>query len=356
MTSQLKWMIGIPLVAVLAGGALGLWLFLRPVGLGDAFATSNGRIEATEIDISTKLPGRIESILVNEGELVSAGQVVAVMDAQSLRAQIAEAQAQLLRAQTAQVTAAAVVAERNSEKVTAEALVEQRKAQLMAGQKRYARTQALASFDAISQQQVDDDRASMQSYDAGVAASRSQVISAQAAIDAANSLVVESHASVAAAVATLERLQADLQDCSLKAPRDGRIQYRIAETGEVLAAGGKVLSEVDLADVYMTIFLPTDQAGRVALGSEVRLVLDAAPQYVIPAQVSFVASVAQFTPKTVETASEREKLMFRIKARIDPALLRQHVASVKTGIPGVAYVRLDNHTAWPEALQPRLPE
>ncbi|MEJ1589538.1 HlyD family efflux transporter periplasmic adaptor subunit, partial [Escherichia coli] len=89
-------------------------------------------------------------------------------------------------------------------------------------------------------------------------------------------------------------------DSELKAPRDGRIQYRVAEPGEVLAAGGRVLNMVDLADVYMTFFLPTEQAGLLALGSEARLVLDAAPDLVIPANISFVASVAQFTPKTVE--------------------------------------------------------
>ena len=98
------------------------------------------------------------------------------------------------------------------------------------------------------------------------------------------------------------------------------MQYRVAQPGEVLGAGGKVLNIVDLADVYMTFFLPEQAAGRVALGQDVRIILDAAPQYVIPAAVSFVASTAQFTPKTVETASERQKLMFRVKAQISPEL------------------------------------
>ncbi|HDW3814480.1 TPA: HlyD family efflux transporter periplasmic adaptor subunit, partial [Klebsiella pneumoniae] len=142
----------------------------------------------------------------------------------------------------------------------------------------------------------------------------------------------------------------------LKAPRDGRIQYRVAEPGEVLAAGGRVLNMVDLADVYMTFFLPTEQAGLLALGSEARLVLDAAPDLVIPANISFVASVAQFTPKTVETSDERLKLMFRVKARIPPELLAQHLEYVKTGLPGMAYVRLDKQQPWPEALAVRLPQ
>ena len=123
------------------------------------------------------------------------------------------------------------------------------------------------------------------------------------------------------------------------------------QPGEVLGSGGRVLNLIDLSDVYMTFFLPTEVAGRVAMGTEVRIVLDAAPQLVIPAKVSYIASQAQFTPKTVETQSEREKMMFRVKARIDPALLRKHIAQVKTGLPGMAYVKLDADAEWPAHLQ-----
>lgn len=90
------------------------------------------------------------------------------------------------------------------------------------------------------------------------------------------------------------------------------------QSREKVPAGGKLLTIVDLSDVGMTFFLPETVAGKVAIGSEVRLVLDAVPQYVIPAKVSFVDSTAQFTPKAVETTSERRKLMFRSKAQIDP--------------------------------------
>ncbi|MGB7397263.1 MAG: HlyD family efflux transporter periplasmic adaptor subunit, partial [Candidatus Macondimonas sp.] len=169
---------------------------------------------------------------------------------------------------------------------------------------------------------------------------RSQVVAARSAVDAAQ--------------ATIERIQADIDDSVLRSPRDGRVQYRIAQPGEVLAAGGRVLNLIDLGDVYMTFFLPMAQAGRVAYGSEARLVLDAVPNRVIPARISFVADVAQFTPKTVETAEERQKLMFRIKAQIDPELLRQHLSQVKTGLPGMAYVRLDPAAEWPPELAVKL--
>ena len=156
--------------------------------------------------------------------------------------------------------------------------------------------------------------------------------------------------------ASINRIEADIRDSELRAPRDGRVQVRVAQPGEVLGSGGRVLNLIDLSDVYLTFFLPETVAGRVALGSEVRIVLDAAPEYVIPATVSFVASAAQFTPKTVETASERQKLMFRVRAQIAPELLREHLNQVKTGLPGVAWVKLDANAEWPQNLSLRVPE
>ena len=181
-------------------------------------------------------------------------------------------------------------------------------------------------------------------------------LTTQAACVAAEAQVAEAEAAIGAAVAETERLQADLKDYVLKAPRHGRVLYRVAEPGEVLAPGGKVLTIIDLTDVYMTFFLPEKKAGKVAMGADARILLDAVPDLVIPAKVSFVAAKAQFTPKYVETRSEREKLMFRVKAQIDPALLKQHEPQVKTGVPGVAYVRLDPNVEWPEYLKVRVPE
>lgn len=232
----------------------------------------------------------------------------------------------------------------------------QRWAELTAAQKRHNRTAILVERNALPRQNLDDDLANMQSDQAALTAAQSQVISAQAGIDAAQSQVIEAESAVEAAQASVERLQADIEDSQLKAPRAGRVQYRISQPGEVLAAGGKVLNLVDLNDVYMNVFLPSQQAGRVAVGADAHLVLDAAPQYVIPAKVTYIASVAQFTPKTVETTNEREKLMFRVKARIDPNLLKTHLDQVKTGVPGMAYLKLDAAAEWPKTLQIRIPQ
>lgn len=340
--------------AVIAVAVYG-WTRLRQPGPGPGFASGNGRIEATEIDVATKLAGRIQDILVNEGDFVKAGQALAHMQVQTLVAQRDEARAQYQRALNAVASAVAEVAVRRADLAADNALVVERDSELDAAMRRLARSQTLAGEGASSQQELDDDRANADSARATLKAAQAQVAAARAAIEAARAQVTGARSSVEAAQATVARIEADIADSALKAPRAGRVQYRVAQPGEVLAAGGKVLNMVDLSDVYMTFFLPEAAAGRVGLGSEVHLILDAAPHYVIPARVSYVASIAQFTPKTVETADERQKLMFRIKARIDRELLIRHLAMVKTGLPGVAWIRLDPSVPWPPALAVKVP-
>ena len=344
-----KSLIVIALLATVAGYYA--WTTLRGDGTIDGFASGNGRIEATEIDVATRLGGRVDAILVAEGEFVKAGQPLARMQVDTLQAQRNEAVAMHHQALQAVAAAQAQVALRESDTHAAQALVVQRESDLDAARRRLARTEALAARGALPAQQLDDDRASVNGAQAGLAAARAQVRATQAAIAAARAQVTGAQAAVTAAQATIARVDADIADSQLVAPRDGRVQYRVAQPGEVLGGGGKVLNLVDLSDVYMTFFLPETVAGRVALGSEARIVLDAAPQYVIPARISFVASIAQFTPKTVETASERQKLMFRVRAQIDRALLLEHLEQVKTGLPGVAWVRIDEQASWPERLQ-----
>lgn len=352
---QRKWLIWI--VVLLLAGAVGasLWRQFRATGRDNGLASGNGRIEAVEIDVATKAAGRVRDILVQEGELVTAGQVVALMDCEIIAAQRSQAEAQLGQAQSAVTTAASQLQQRKSEAEAAAALVAQRRIELEKARQHYERSANLSAQGAISRQQADDDRAALQSGEAAVSSALAQTGAATAAIATAHTQIAGAKSAVEASRASLARIEAEFRDCSLQAPRDGRVQYRVAQPGEVLGGGGRVLSLLDLSDVYMTFFLPTAATGRVALGSEVRLVLDAAPQYVIPAQVSYVADEAQFTPKTVETASEREKLMFRVRARIPAELLKKHISQVKSGLPGMAYVRLDPTVAWPPRLQVKLP-
>lgn len=350
------WLVAAAIAAALAGAGFFAWQMFHPEGPGPGFVGSNGRIEATEINVAAKLGGRVQDLLVDEGAFVKAGQVLGHMQVQTLQAQRDEAQARQQQAVTGIDTAVAQVAMRTSDRLAAQALVAQRGSEFDAAQLRLQRSQILAREGASSEQELDDDRARVRSVRAAVDASQAQVAVASAAIASAQTQVAAARSAVLAASATVVRIQADMDDSALTAPRAGRVQYRIAQPGEVVAAGGKVLSLVDLADVYMTFFVPESTAGRLALGSEVHLVLDAAPQYVIPSKVSYVASTAQFTPKTVETASERQKLMFRVKAQIDPALLQKHLQQVKTGLPGMAWIKTDAQSEWPAELAIKVPQ
>jgi len=350
-----KWLIAAAVLIVIVVGVL-VWQMLRPKGPGEGFMSSNGRIEATEIDVSSNFGGRVQDILVADGDFVKTGQTLAHMQVQTLEAQRDEAWAQQQQTVTAVTSAEAQVTARESDRLAVLALVAQRKSELDAAQKRLARSETLTREGAASGQELDDDRARVSSVQAAVLAAKAQVKAAQAAIAAAKAQVSGARATVAAADATISRIQVDIKDSSLVAPRDGRVQYRIAQPGEVLGAGGKVLNLVDLGDVYMTFFVPETAAGKLALDSEVHLILDAAPQYVIPAKISFVASSAQFTPKTVETASERQKLMFRVKAQIDRELLQKNLKQVKTGLPGIVWLKLDPQVAWPADLAVKVPQ
>lgn len=345
-----KRMLALLIIAILALLGWYVWSHYVHQGPGEGFYSGNGRIEATEIYVATKLAGRVEDILVREGDFVQAGQVLARMQIDSLQAQLEEAQAAHQEAIQAVAAARAQISLRESDVAAAQALVAQREAEQQAASRRSARTEVLARDGSVSRQQLDDDRARARSAEAAVAAARAQVLAAQAAVEATRAQQSGAESRVAATQATINRIQVELTDSELKAPRNGRVQVRVAQPGEVLGAGGRVLNLLDLADVYMTFFVPEVVAGRLALGSEARLVLDAVPDYVIPARVSFVASQAQFTPKTVETASERQKLMFRVRAQIPPALLERYLEQVKTGVPGVAWLKLDADAPWPPEL------
>ncbi|MDX6750460.1 HlyD family efflux transporter periplasmic adaptor subunit [Geminicoccaceae bacterium 1502E] len=319
------------LVLVVGGLAAGGWYAWRSFAgpaLLEGFAVSNGRIEAERVDVATRYAGRVADVLVEEGDWVDRGQLVARMDTLELEAQLREAEAATAGAREQLARATAEIAQRQSE--LAYAVQEHERARMLFQKGHLAK-------------EVLDQRTSTRR-------------AAEAGLDAAKAGAASATASIEAAVARGERIRVMIEDSALKAPRAGRVEYRLAQPGEVLPGGGKVLSLLDLTDVYMTLFLPTREAGRLAIGAEARIVLDAAPDYVIPAKVSFVASDAQFTPRHVETAQERSKLVFRVKVQIARPLLERYAPLVKTGLPGIAHVRIVPEAVWPDSLQPRLPQ
>jgi HlyD family secretion protein len=320
-----RWLkVALPL-AVLIGGAGGgayWWLHLPPP-LPPGIAFGNGRIEAQEIDIDTKFAGRISEILADAGDMVKAGQVVARMDTRDLSASLKKSEAAVSQAQKA-------IDE-------SEANVVQQTSLLLLAQQEFDRASVLLQRGAQTKEVVDQRQ---QALDA-----------ANAALKAAQDRVVEFQHAAEASTHDVELNEVNIADNTLVAPTDGRVQYRIANIGEVLPVGGKVFTMLDISYVYMDVYLPTNAAGKVKIGSDARIVLDAIPKLAIPAKVSFVATQAQFTPKTVETQSERDTLMFRVRAKIDPERLRAHADKVRSGLPGETYLLLDSATAWPARLQ-----
>src|SRR5690606_12773362 len=232
-----QWLTRILLALVAVGVGLAVWQRHSGSGSPEGLASGNGRIEATEIDVAAKYAGRIAEILVSEGDFVTAGQVVARMDTTTLLADLRQAEAQLKRAESAVETARSQLAQRQSELAAAEALVLQREAELVAARKQAERTAELASRNAVSQQDADNDHARMLSYQAAVSAARAQVAAARAAVVTAKSQVASALSEVEAARALSERIRADIDDSDLTAPRDGRVQYLVARVGEVVAAG-----------------------------------------------------------------------------------------------------------------------
>ena len=319
--------LALALLAGLAGGGYNWWRQSQSA-LPAGIVSGNGRIEADEIDIDTKFAGRIAEMLADEGDMVKAQQVLARMDARDLEASLNKSEAQIQQAQHAHEEA--------------RANVEQMTTQFTLAQQEYDRTSSLAARGYATLELLDQRRQALNGASAALNAAKFRVDVAERAIDMATH--------------DAELYRVNIADNTLVAPRDGRIQYRIANIGEVLPAGGRVFTMLDISYVYMDIHLPTVEAGKVRIGSDARITLDALPNVSIPAKVAFVATQAQFTPKTVETKDERDKLMFRVRVRIDPERLKARGEYVRSGLPGVAYVRYDPEIAWPDGLQGNVPK
>ncbi|MCX5495871.1 HlyD family efflux transporter periplasmic adaptor subunit [Kaistia dalseonensis] len=341
MTRRLIFLLGL---AVIVGSLNGAPASAADDGLGERLKTiwnklsgktvntgisgSNGRIEAEQVAISSKYAGRVAEVPVEEGQMVEKGEVVARMDTTTLDAQILGAKAQVRQAQQSAAESDQAIIQRASE--------------LEFAQQEYDRAASLTATGHGTQQTLEQKRSLLS---AAQAAHRS----ALAGRDAAQAAIEAAEANVAA-------LQAQHDDMTLTAPRRGRIEYKLIQPGEVVGAGTSIATLLDISNVYLTIFLPAADAGLLKIGDEARIILDPIPQYVVPANVTFVATEAQFTPKSVETSDEREKLMFRVKLRIPTELLSKYENVVKTGVRGIGYVRTSATADWPADLKVNLPQ
>lgn len=317
-------------VAALALGGAGYWYYLdqKAAAIPSGFATGNGRIEADQIDIATRIPGRVAEILVREGDMIEKGQRLAIMDTRELESQLARAEAD--------------VASADAGAEQARAMIQLGEADLVLARQEYDRAKALVDRGVSAVQTVEQKFAQLTSAVAKGKADTAALHAAERGADASRALVAQ--------------YQTQIDDAVLISPVLARVLYRLSQPGEVLAGGGKVLTLLDLSQVYMEVFLPADEAVETSIGTDARIRIDAIP-YAIPAFVSFVSPEAQFTPKQVETQDEREKLMFRVKVRVPQELVVANIDRVKTGIRGVAFIRLAGHekAPWPVEAGPEIP-
>lgn len=319
-----KYLLWIVVATLSVGGYFGYqhWRSQQSA-LPKGVASGNGRIEAKLVDIAAKEALRVKEILVDEGDLVRPGQVLVRMDTATLDAQLAEANLNVLaKKEQATVTKATMI---------------KRQAEIALAKVEVKRSTALVAERAGSQRELDVRRTALQSTTAGLEEEEAKL------------RTTEQEVKVAAANGAT--IQTRIDDATLKSPVRGRVLYRLAEVGEVLSSGGKALTLTNLNDVYMEIFLPSDQAARIKDGAEARLTFDALPGVAVAGYVSFVSPEAQFTPKQVETKSEREKLMFRVKIRVPEKTVEAAIDRVKTGVRGVGYVKLDDSIEWPDFLK-----
>lgn len=322
---MLKKGLAVVVVCVLVG--IALWVNYKSKDqLPDGFATSNGRLELQRLDVATLYAGRVSQILVNEGDHVQANTVLAALSSEQSNSQVMAAQATKDRAQE---TVARADAEINAQQQ-----------QVKVAKLDLDNTRQLYQQTLVSKAELDRRQAA---YEGAVAA-----------VQAAKAAKAESLAGVNQAQAQIHAADSTNKDMLIRAPKAGRVEYRIAEVGNVLGAGSKVITLLDPTDVSMAVFLPTNTVGKLKVGDEARIILDGLTA-VWPAKVTFIADQAQFTPKYVETADEREKLMYKVKLTIPENIAVRYNQLLKGGMTGNGYVRLDATKQWPQQWAVQLP-
>ena len=319
-----KWIIAGLGVAIVA--FIGVrYLIKRHNALPEGIASGNGRIEGKLVDVSAKEPLRVKEILVDEGALVKPGQVLVRLDTVTLESELAEAKAAVQAAEEKLAVAKATIVKQQ----------ERDRSRRRRG--RRARSGWSSRAPARS---------------ASWTCATTKVETTKAGLSEAEAMLADRHPERRGRA----RERGDDPDAHRRRDPAGRrspggcsIAWR--SRARCCAPGGKALTLVNLDDIYMEIFLPSEQAAAVKIGAEGRVTVDYDPKRAVAGQVSFVSPEAQFTPKQVETKSEREKLMFRVKIQLPKEVVGQYIERIKTGVRGVGYVKVKDSAVWPARLQ-----
>jgi HlyD family secretion protein len=291
---------------------------------------ASGTLEATEAELGFQVAGRIDSVLVQEGDRVTAGQRIAVLDLRELvaRRDAATAMADAQRARLAELQRGF----RPEEVAQAEVSLQSAEQRLSDATRDLTRTRNLYEGGAVSRQALDNQQSAynlalaerdrlQQQVNLLRSGSRPEQITAQRAL-------------LAQAEATQVQTEATLTQAVVVAPFTGSVTRRQREPGEVISAGLPVVSLANLNDRWVRIYVREDEVGRVKLGEKAAISVDAFPERKYAGEVVFISQEAEFTPRNVQTREERVKLVYRVKVRV----VGDTAQDLKPGLP--ADVRL----------------
>ncbi|MBI5601251.1 MAG: efflux RND transporter periplasmic adaptor subunit [Gemmatimonadetes bacterium] len=298
-------------IVVIAAVASGAFYLLRDGDAGDGLGAS-GTVEATEASLGFQAAGRIERILVNEGDRVKAGDTLAVLDRTELEARHAQARAQLAAAE-------ATLSElergaRSEELAQAREADSTAAARLADAQRDLARAQQLFRGGAASQEAYDKAR-----FAADVARSQREQAAQQLRLVQAGpraERIAAQRAMVQSAQALLRQVGAQLANAVVVAPFGGIVTVRQRQPGEIVAPGAPVVTVANFDDRWVRIYIAENRLGAVSIGEAATITTDTYRDRSYRGAVSFIASEAEFTPRNVQTTEERVKLVYAVKVRI----------------------------------------
>lgn len=350
-------------IPVAIGGYVALDRWVWHGGLPDGLIQANGRIEGDHVTVASKFPGRIQQLLKREGETVESGQVLIRLDDAQIRSKVEQAKhaAEALEAQVqaSHMTLAVLNLDVPLAIERADALVAKAKAAVdkAVSVEKEARSDAqrfrdLAAKDEASIQQRDQAAMRWEVAQKEVVSSRSALTQAakelaQAELGWKRIRAKESDVSALErqrdqAYAVLDEAESVLKDLTITAPTSGTITTRMVDVGEVVAAGAPLLELVDLDRLYLKVYVPEVQIGKLRLDLPARIYTDVFPDQPFDAIVRYIASKAEFTPKEVQTPDERVKLIYAVKLYL--AANPDH--RLTPGLPADAIIRWREDVAW----------
>jgi len=298
------------ILAVIAGVLF--YLFKRDKDQGNTPIKVSGNIETTEVDVGFKIPGRIVSISVQEGDWVEKGRVLAKLDDDDLRQRLELARATLKSAQAR--LNKLLAGSRPEELREAEAALNQAQFDLENKQAHYERMKSLHQIRVIPKETLDNAEAG---YKIAKAAFQRATENYQLVKEGPRKEDIEdARAQVEQARASLKLTETQLGYTVLYSPISGVVLVKSGEMGEVVNPGTSILTLADIENVWLKAYIPETDLGKVKWGQEVLVTTDLRPKKVYKGKISFISSQSEFTPKQIQTEKERVTLVYRIKVDI----------------------------------------